>query len=76
MKKVMQAEIFDKSGKLYVNIELPATFEEMEDCLEKIHSTSERKKQIGYFLISTVKKWVKKCGNKKKAFIAAGAMWS
>ena len=46
MKKVMQAELCNKSGKLYANIELPATFEEMEDCLEKLHSTSEDSKVI------------------------------
>ncbi|WMI82402.1 antirestriction protein ArdA [Anaerotignum sp. MB30-C6] len=46
MKKVMQAELSDKSGKLFTKIELPATFEEMEDCLEKIHGTSENSKVI------------------------------
>jgi hypothetical protein len=46
MKKVTQVELWDKSGKLYANIELPATFEEMEDCLEKIHSASENSKVI------------------------------
>ncbi|MEA4988993.1 MAG: hypothetical protein VB095_13115 [Anaerovorax sp.] len=46
MKKVMQAKLCDNRGKLYVNIELPATFEELEDCLEKIHGTSENCKVI------------------------------
>lgn len=46
MKKVMQAKLCDNRGKLYANIELPATFEELEDCLEKIHGTSENCKVI------------------------------
>lgn len=46
MKKIMQAKLCDNRGKLYANIELPATFEELEDCLEKIHGTSENCKVI------------------------------